>query len=105
MIDDVTIKLADEGDHWLALNYQAETGVVTLDRSNSDYLPGKRQCKVDSEQSLNLQIFFDQSIVEVFINHGEAVFTSRVFPQAEQSKITLETGKSCIIKRFIKYDY
>ncbi|PCD88570.1 Sucrose-6-phosphate hydrolase [Vibrio mediterranei] len=103
--DDVTIKLADEGDRWLALNYQAETGVVTLDRSNSDYLPGKRQCKVNSEQSLNLQIFFDQSIVEVFINHGEAVFTSRVFPQAEQSKITLETGKSCIIKRFIKYDY
>ncbi|MFX3623244.1 MAG: GH32 C-terminal domain-containing protein [Ectobacillus sp.] len=36
-----------------------------------------------------MRIFADRSIVEIFIQDGEAVFTSRVFPLAESAGIKL----------------
>ncbi|MGR5177771.1 glycoside hydrolase family 32 protein [Vibrio mediterranei] len=100
-----TLKLADEGDSWIALQYDPQTSIMTLDRTQSSYLPGMRKCQLSSGDKFTVQVFFDQSIIEVFVNQGEEVFTSRVFPNSNQSKITLETGKSCIIRSFVKYDY
>ncbi|REJ09386.1 glycoside hydrolase family 32 protein [Halobacillus trueperi] len=62
--------------------------VVTLsrphleDRSKTEF----RRVKLD-EGLRNLRLFIDQSSLEIFINGGEEVFTSRIYPQAEEEHI------------------
>ena len=43
------------------------------------------------ESSLfHLRIFIDRSSVEIFVNDGDAVFTSRVFPTKEEHFAKIE---------------
>ncbi|WED24295.1 sucrose-6-phosphate hydrolase [Vibrio sp. JC009] len=103
--DGFTLKLADEGDRFISLSYEPESGRLVLDRTNSGYLAGTRECTLPKSDKLDLQIFFDYSIIEIFVNGGEEVFTSRVFPSKSSSKLALSSESSCIISRFEKYDY
>ena len=47
---------------------------------------------------IKLQIFVDQSSIEIFINDGEIVASSRIFPNEDQNYLFIETinGKSAI---------
>lgn len=60
-----------------------ENGVFSLDRSQSEQteLMEKfgtvRHCKIEKLDTLD--IFFDRSVVEIFLNGGEKVLTSRFF--------------------------
>lgn len=69
-----------QGQH-LTLRY--ENGLVTLDRSQTEQtdlmkqLGEVRYCEI--EQLRKIEIFFDRSIVEIFLNDGEKVMTSRFF--------------------------
>ncbi|PLR94186.1 glycoside hydrolase family 32 protein [Bacillus sp. T33-2] len=47
---------------------------------------------IPSDQ-VELTIFIDKSIVEIFIDDGETVFTSRVFPEAESIGVQLFSDK------------
>ncbi|MGY3766866.1 sucrose-6-phosphate hydrolase [Vagococcus vulneris] len=49
----------------------------------------ERMVTIDKGQ-LSLQIFVDESTVEVFINHGKKVVSSRVFPGSNQTNIFLQ---------------
>lgn len=67
--------------------------VITLDRQHQElslvrtdrglYLP--RSIKIDTTKALSLDIFIDLSSVEVFVNQGEKVLTTRIFPQDDRS--------------------
>ncbi len=46
---------------------------------------------------LKIKIFFDQSLVEVFVNDGEAVLTAQVFPEKEGSAITVSSSNGAVI--------
>ena len=84
----------------LRLSY--ENGVLCLDRSQSEQtelmekFAGKRFCEIRNLQTV--EIFFDRSIVEIFLNHGEKAMTSRFFIQARKNvvesnqKLTLQIG-------------
>ncbi|WP_445244661.1 GH32 C-terminal domain-containing protein, partial [Microcoleus sp. OTE_8_concoct_300] len=37
--------------------------------------------------NLKLKVFFDKSIVEVFVNGGERVFTAQLFPEEKDNGI------------------
>ncbi|WP_373766800.1 glycoside hydrolase family 32 protein [Glaesserella sp.] len=69
-----------QGQH-LILRY--ENGLVTFDRSASEQtdwmekLGLERYCEV--ERLDHVEIFFDRSVVEIFLNHGEKALTSRFF--------------------------
>ena len=39
--------------------------------------------KIDIQDTIELQIFVDKSIVEIFLYDGSTVFTSRVFPRKD----------------------
>ena len=41
------------------------------------------------DQLSQLQIFSDTSSLEIFINDGDAVFTSRVYPDPQQDQIEI----------------
>ncbi|MFD2923523.1 glycoside hydrolase family 32 protein [Halobacillus naozhouensis] len=68
--------------HYAAFSYQKKDGILTLsrphleDKSKTEF----RRVKLDGELS-QLRLFIDHSTLEVFVNGGEEVFTSRIFPQ------------------------
>ncbi|HHW7579734.1 TPA: glycoside hydrolase family 32 protein [Mannheimia haemolytica] len=65
------------------LSLRFENGVLSLDRSQTkqtelmEKFGSVRHCKI--EQLETIEIFFDRSVVEIFVNGGEKVLTSRFF--------------------------
>ncbi len=65
------------------LTMRFENGVFSLDRSQSEQTElmekfgSIRHCKIEKLDTI--EIFFDRSIVEIFLNGGEKVLTSRFF--------------------------
>ncbi len=73
------------------LMYDAVQKKVVLDRTNSGAPSGTkygtvRKCFLDAEQ-VKFHIFVDTSSIEVFVNDGEEVFTSRIFPRENSTGI------------------
>lgn len=88
---------ADQDGDGLKLTIDNQAGKVILDRSQAGVqyateFGTSRQCSLDQAQEA--RIFVDKSIVEIFINQGEKVFTSRVFPNAGQTGIKLLSGQA-----------
>ena len=73
----------------LRLSY--ENGLICLDRSQSEQtelmekFDTKRFCEIENLQTV--EIFFDRSIIEIFLNHGEKVMTSRFFIENRENTI------------------
>ena len=96
---DLTFFQNEQGQS-LRLSY--ENGLVCLERSQSEQTAlmekfgSKRFCEIEKLQTV--EIFFDRSIVEIFLNHGEKAMTSRFFIQARKNvvesnqKLTLQIG-------------
>lgn len=81
--------------HHLALHFDTKHGKMILDRSQTDEpfaqaFGETRSVDFTANQSLQLQIFADQSICEIFVNNGEKVLTSRVFPTENAHHLFLE---------------
>ena len=77
----------------LKLSFNSESLRLTMDRSEMAVRFNTELGEVryaDLEKTLkSLDIFLDSSSVEIFVNDGEAVFTSRIFPTEEERYITL----------------
>lgn len=72
----------------------SENGIIILDRSRAgksftEEFGNTRSVQVNADQEISINAFVDQSVIEIFINHGEKVLTARVFP--EDGQIGLET--------------
>ena len=84
--------LFDDGEHKLVLGYQ--NGEFVLDRSQSveteDMQRFGSQRKVKLEGLQQLEIFIDNSVIEIFINGGEEVMTSRFFIPNRNHNIAFE---------------
>ena len=75
-----------------SLHLSYENGLICLDRSQSEQtelmekFDSKRFCEIENLQTI--EIFFDRSIIEIFINHGEKAMTSRFFIENRKNTIT-----------------
>jgi fructan beta-fructosidase len=78
--------------------YDAARKIFYIDRSKSGNTAFnenfKTRCRFEKNISLKnnkiqLRVFFDNSIAEVFVNGGEAVFTAQLFPEANNTGIEL----------------
>ena len=82
--DVLSIVFSNQVEEAVKITYDKNTGVFELDRSQSGELPNnqdnqKRSVKLfDALKSL--RIFIDTSSIEIFINEGTHVMTSRLFP-------------------------
>ena len=84
--------------------------MVCLDRSQSEQtelmekFDTKRFCEVENLQTV--EIFFDRSIIEIFLNHGEKVMTSRFFIENRENTITSNRPLDLMISYLpaIQYD-
>ncbi|MBG9784908.1 glycoside hydrolase family 32 protein [Shouchella lehensis] len=68
------------------LTFNRESRLLTLDRGQSGQVPAQtygttRSVLLESSDLLSLHVFVDTSSVELFVNDGEVVLTSRIFPQ------------------------
>lgn len=96
---DLTFFQNEQGQS-LRLSYK--NGLVCLDRSQSEQTAlmekfgSKRFCEIENLQIV--EIFFDYSVVEIFLNHGEKAMTSRFFIESRKNvvesnqKLTLQIG-------------
>ena len=77
-----------DGSGGLTLRYDAATRTAVVDKTGLDKRFNEavfETLEMPLDRPLErLRIFVDHSSVEIFVNDGDAVFTSRVFPAAEE---------------------
>ena len=87
----VGVKLRTSQDEETLFYYDLRNKKLVLDRSKSGRTCGdeygvQRKCDFDSNK-LTLQIFVDTSSIEIFVNEGEEVFSTRIFTKEESTGI------------------
>ena len=88
---------SDNQGNGLSLIVDTTKGKIILDRSKAGIQYATdfgtiRECSIDTKET-TANIFVDNSIIEIFINKGEKVFTSRVFPEKHQTGIQIKSGE------------
>lgn len=66
-----------------------EGGLLTLEHGGSGY--GRRRRYIETDVLTDLRIFSDTSSLEIFVNDGEFVMSSRIFPDSGADTIKMET--------------
>lgn len=95
------LRIAVSGDHYLEIGYDTKKNLLYLDRSkiptpvfnpHFDSLARFETPYTLVDGKLNLEVYFDKSIVEVFVGNGERVFTAQIFPGENNSGIEFFTA-------------
>lgn len=89
------IKIAVGGNRNFVIGYDATLEQLFIDRTNTPsqfskqypYFAKKNAYLKQQNDKVKLHIFFDKSIVEVYANDGELVFTSQIFPEENDTGI------------------
>lgn len=95
----------DEKQHTL-LCYDVNSNRFELnrDRSGKGY-DGIRRCSLELKTTLTLHVFSDTSSLEIFLNEGEEVFTSRIYPDSRSKGIKLFAQNGIVkINRITKWN-
>lgn len=75
------------------IEFDNKSKTITLSHGKSGY--GRKTRKTYIEKLESIRIFSDSSSLELFVNEGEKVFTTRVYPQKNQKMISFD-GKAKI---------
>ncbi|MGD7043277.1 sucrose-6-phosphate hydrolase [Jeotgalibacillus proteolyticus] len=76
----------------MTLTYDPKQSLLTLERPNvADGKPERRSCILSSALN-SLHLYIDHSSLEIFVNDGEAVFTSRMFADPANRSLVIESG-------------
>jgi fructan beta-fructosidase len=97
------LRIAVGSSNHFEIGYNAATKLFYIDRSKSGNVSFNDNFKKLSRfektialknNKIHLQVFYDNSIAEIFVNGGEAVFTAQLFANAGYTGIELfNTGK------------
>ena len=89
----MTLFSKSDGTGGMSIDYKDKTREITIDRSGMNIRfnveNGESRTRVLENGLTHLRIFIDTSSVEIFVNDGDAVFTSRIFPEADEHSFTL----------------
>ena len=89
----------EDGCGGFVIAYEKGSRRLSIDRSAMQRRFNEEQGEVREivlrEDLSQLRIFIDHSSIEGFLNDGEAVFSSRIFPTEQECWFTLE-GKACV---------
>lgn len=111
---DLDLKLfaRQDGSGGLSIHYDDEDKFVTVDRSGVEKRFNTQMGEIREHALENrlshLRIYIDRSSVEIFVNNGDAVFSSRIFPTAEENSFVLSPNASMRIwklERAVKEDF
>ena len=82
------LELFTDGEEKTVLSYDEDSRVMTLDRDKTGAGgKGIRQAELTPFDILKLRIYLDKSSIEIFVNDGEFVFSTSVYPKAESDNI------------------
>jgi len=89
------VKIAVGSNRYFTIGYDAAIEQLFIDRTNTPggfskqypYFNKKNAYLKTVNEVVHLNIFFDKSIVEVYANNGELVFTSQIFPDEKDTGI------------------
>ena len=77
-----------DGSGGLNIHYDDSTQLITIDRSGMkkrfNQELGETRSHLLEHGLTSLRIFIDHSSIEIFVNDGDAVFTSRIFPDMDE---------------------
>ena len=77
------------GEGGVRLDYNQKTRNIVIDRSGMQVRFNEEQGESRTRNLNNglthLRIFIDRSSIEIFVNDGDAVFTSRIFPKGDET--------------------
>ncbi|MDE6813097.1 MAG: GH32 C-terminal domain-containing protein [Duncaniella sp.] len=82
----VGFDLCSDGNRKVRLTYDSASGTLLLDRTHSASADIPKFSRIAYSKvepvggALNLHIFVDRSVVEIFVNDGETVMTALTFP-------------------------
>ena len=92
------IKLRSSKKEATLLSYDGATGIFSVNRDKSGKgSGGTREVKLAPADRLKLQVFIDRSSVEIFLNYGEAVMSTRIYPQ-KNSEVLMVTAVDDALK-------
>ena len=87
-----------DGTGGLLIDYDDAEKRITVDRSGLakrfNQQLGEQRTRPLPKGLFHLRIFLDRSSVEIFVNDGDAVFSSRIFPTAGEDRLRLEGDAS-----------
>ncbi len=95
---DLRLFAKDDGADGLCIEYNDAKREITVDRSrltrrfNTEQ--GESRTRPLPKGLSHLRIFIDKSSVEIFVNDGDAVFSSRVFPVEREERIVVNGDAS-----------
>ncbi len=85
-----------EGNGGVSISYDDSSKKITIDRGGMkqqfNESEGVSRMRPLENSLSHLRIFVDKSSVEIFVNDGDAVFTSRVFPTKEEHFMRVKNG-------------
>lgn len=58
-----------------------------------------------TDNKISLRIFVDTSSIEIFVNDGELVFTTRIFPQEESQGVKIFADDTEVSWDMKKWEY
>ena len=97
---DMNIKLfaKADGSGGLDISYDDTAKTITVDRSGLNKRfnieLGEQRVRPLPKGLFHLRIFIDKSSVEIFVNDGDAVFSTRIFPTEDESKLFIKGDAS-----------
>lgn len=87
-----------DGSGGLLILYDDTDKTITVDRSalykRFNTSLGEQRIRSLPKGLFHLRIFLDKSSVEIFVNDGDAVFSSRIFPSSEENRLILKGDAS-----------
>ena len=96
----------------MAIRYDDTKKEISVDRSGMKHTFNEQEGSVRTRPMDNwlshLRIFVDSSSVEIFVNDGDAVFTSRIFPAKEEHFFRIEGDtfvRMWALKRAVKEEF
>lgn len=98
------IKLRSSKQEETVISYDNTTGIFKLNRDKAGKgSGGTREVKLTPADSLKMQIFLDKSSIEIFLNEGEAVLSTRIYPQYSSEDIFIIPERALKINRVSFY--
>jgi len=87
-----TLRLHQSQQDYCEIRLDKDTKTLFFDRSNTQLREGDtvRELSLAHVDSVALQIFSDVSSLEIFINNGEAVMSSRMFTAKDATQLSIE---------------
>lgn len=92
-----TLRLMDNGEYYCDLILDAKNRRIVLDRSHALPQDGDtlRDIPWPEQEDVSIQLFSDQSSLEIFINGGRYVMTSCIFTPANACRLQLLSSHPC----------